>query len=465
MFRRIQHSKQKLFRLSMIAVRVGSLALLLSVLSSCQPDAETDEVGKAPAEPPPKVLTEEEKKLNQILDDPEVFTPVQDVEEEPAEEPFVLNKDAQVSVLCYHDFSAGPSSNPMIMEIGKFREQMQAIRDADIPVITMADFLAWRRGEINVPDPCILITIDDGWKAVHTLALPIFQEFGFPFTIYLYKNYVDMGGRSLSLAEIAELRESGGTIGSHSVTHSNMADQSGMGSEEYLRYLHRELGESKKFLLAKTAEDPSTFAYPFGKYSEEAIKVAEWYGYKALFTVNGRRAKWDDPAAELGRFVVHGDNDYNFKLATSFRGRGNLADNLNLAAGAEDLPFDVFPEPESRVRTRLPEIVVDLSRMENPQIETAKLKVGGFGEVTKEYDPAAKTFRYQVPQKIRSQECLVQFSIQVEGESRPLMLPWRFYIDHTAEYLDPKASAIPEKVMKALPVAKPVDSEAPAETE
>ena len=55
-----------------------------------------------------------------------------------------INKEAQVSVLGYHDFITGRSTNPMMINIDKFRSQMQALKDADIPVIPGDFFIAAR---------------------------------------------------------------------------------------------------------------------------------------------------------------------------------------------------------------------------------------------------------------------------------------------------------------------------------
>ena len=130
-----------------------------------------------------------------------------------------IKKSAQVSILGYHDFTTGKSSNPMVINIQKFRQQMQSLKDARLNVISMENYLRWRRGETDIPDPAVMITIDDGWKSVHTLALPVLKEFGYPFTIFLYRNFVNGGGRALTTAEIKELMASGATVASHSVSH------------------------------------------------------------------------------------------------------------------------------------------------------------------------------------------------------------------------------------------------------
>ena len=106
-------------------------------------------------------------------------------------------KTVRVSVLGYHEFTSGQKATDMRLPVSKFRKQLQEIKDNNLNVISLADFLAWKRGEKTIPDRSILITIDDGWKSVYTDAYPVLKEFGYPFTIYLYKNYVDGGGRAL----------------------------------------------------------------------------------------------------------------------------------------------------------------------------------------------------------------------------------------------------------------------------
>ncbi|MDB6078490.1 MAG: polysaccharide deacetylase, partial [Akkermansiaceae bacterium] len=137
---------------------------------------------------------------------------------EPAA-PEIPDDGVRVSILGYHDFSETDKETDMKIHTSKFRQEMKALKDMGLPVISMADFQAWKRGEKTIPEKSILITIDDGWKAVYTDAYPILKEYGYPFTIFLYKNYVDGGGRALTSTMIQEMQQNGATIGSHSVSH------------------------------------------------------------------------------------------------------------------------------------------------------------------------------------------------------------------------------------------------------
>ena len=89
-----------------------------------------------------------------LADEPDTVIPPPP---EPVKMEPEINKDARVSILGYHDFTEGKSRNDMIINIDDFRAEMQAIKDAEIPVISMREFLAWKRGEEEIPDPCIMI--------------------------------------------------------------------------------------------------------------------------------------------------------------------------------------------------------------------------------------------------------------------------------------------------------------------
>jgi len=91
----------------------------------------------------------------------------------------------------------------------------------------MRDLLAWSAARRNIPDESIVITMDDGWVGVYQFAYPVLKEMGFPFTMYLYKKYVNSGGRSLTWAQIREMMEAGAEVGSHSVSHENMTSRRG----------------------------------------------------------------------------------------------------------------------------------------------------------------------------------------------------------------------------------------------
>lgn len=375
----------------------------------------------------------------------------------------VINKEARVSILGYHDFTAGSSTNDMILNVEDFRRQMQAIRDAKLPVISMRQFLDWKQGKSDIPAECVMITIDDGWKATHALALGVLKEFGYPFTVFLYKNYINIGGRSLTHDEVREIARSGGTLSSHSVSHQNLSKRGGRSDADYDAWLREELVDSMRYLEETYGDSGAvvkTFAYPFGIYNDRVLGIAKEAGYEACFTVNGKKTGWEEKDLEIGRYVVHGTTLANFDPALDFGGGAVTTGGRKLLAGqkAEDGTtqgplVSVKPDANSVVGNRLPLVEVDLSKLQGVDAESIVLRISGFGRVEPAFDAATGRLSYQIPQRLRTETCAVQLSFRHAGSKENEMIGWTFRVDPLADYLSSQAK--PDEAAVPAPTATP----------
>ncbi len=362
----------------------------------------------------------------------------------------IVNKDARVSILGYHDFTADRSNNDMVLNVDDFRDQMQAIKDDELPVIGMRQFLDWKQGKDTIPEKCVMITIDDGWKATHTLAMKVLKDFEYPFTIFLYKNYVGVGGRSLTHDEIRELAANGATISSHSVSHNNMSSRGGRSTAQYAEWLQEELEESHRFLVENfgdTGAIEKAFAFPYGIYNDQALTMARDFGYEGCFTVNGKKTSWDADDMEIGRYIVHGTTLANFEPALNFGGGNQTSSGRKLMTetkseeGNTEAPLvAVMPPPDSVMGNRLPLISIDLSKLEGVQPDSISMRVTGFAKVPHQYDPASGMVTYQVPQRLRLEFCSVQMSFRHSGNPDNEIIAWEFAVDRVADYLSPEAT-------------------------
>lgn len=345
----------------------------------------------------------------------------------------------RVAVLGYHDFSENERETAMRIRSSKFREQMEAIKKSGIPVISMADFIAWKDEGKSIPEKAIVITLDDGWKSVYTEAYPVLKEFGFPFTLFLYKNYVDGGGKALSSEMIREMMANGATIGSHSVSHpfpQTVKNSKKQGPEIYDKFLDVEMGEAKSFLEEKFEVPVTTYAYPGGYFTEEMLLKAEEVGYGHLFTVQPGKVKRSLPNGILPRYVILGNYDKIFDYALSFRDSQTAPTEGSIGGLIKELPHPVQPEPGAIINTRLPEISVDLSGAGEIDPESLVMQVAGFGEVPANYASEGKIFSWRVNRPLRQPVCRVRVSWKTKaGESADSPMEWGFQIDRGAVYL------------------------------
>ena len=439
-----------LFLVFRTAVRPwAALVLAAGLLAGC------DRIRPVPPPEPVNLVPE-------IVADPKAVTAAVEPPIDPAVPALTINKSAQVIVLGYHDFTTGKSRNPMEINIEHFRDQMQALRDAGLPVISMSDFLAWRRGEKDIADPSVVLTMDDGWKSVHRLAFPVLKEFGYPFTVFLYKRFVNGGGRALTTPEIRELMANGGEAGSHSVSHplpSRIRGLERKSPEEADTFLRSELKDSKQFLEDLLAQPVRTYAYPGGYNTEREQEIGKEAGYEALFTVNPAKVTWDMPATTLARYIILGNDpsNANFRRAVSSRGTsgGDLAKSLLGGLEGESL-VNTRPPPDATVAERLPLIEVDVSKLVGIDPATVVMKIAGFGTVPAEYDAVAGKISYQIREALRAPECQVFVTFKRLGEAKADAVNWHFAVDLVARYLpEPppvlEAAVTPEGAMSAAP--------------
>lgn len=401
-----------------------------------KPKGAIPEIVDTPAEPAP----------------PPVAVPVAEALPE-----LTVNKSAQVSILGYHDFVTGRARNDMEINADHFRRQMQALKDGRISVISMADFLQWKAGEKDVPDPCVVITIDDGWKSVHTLALPVLREFGYPFTVFLYKNFVNGGGRALTTSEIRDIMAAKGEIGSHSVSHplpAQFREYERRGPDAIEAFRASQLRDSKQFLEDLLMVKVTTYAYPGGFYKTRDQELAVEYGYVAAFTCNPVKVDWETPAMEIPRFIVRGDeeNDRVFKMAVASRGAGetDLVKQLLAPDGSSEALVTTSPAPNSTTPDRRPLIEVDVSKLPGIDPASVTMTVAGFGKVPAEFDPEAGRIRYRLKEPLRNKDCQVYVRFRRPSEDKADEVSWKFFVDLLAHYL-PETDKHTEK---ATPVAE-----------
>lgn len=343
----------------------------------------------------------------------------------------------RVAVLGYHDFSSSAAETEMLIRTDKFRQQMGMIRQLGLNVISMQDFQAWKRGEKEIPEKSVVITIDDGWKSVYTEAFPVLKEFGYPFTLYLYKNYVDGGGKALTTEMIKEMQKHGATIGSHSVSHpypGEVKKHRNQGPDKYDVFLRKELGESKSFLENKFGKGINTYAYPGGFHTPEMYPLAEELGYTHLFTVIPGKVSRDSPNYELPRYIVLATHDTSFSRAVNFTTAVAGSSSLIATMPPPDQP--VKPAAGSLVSDRLPVISIDLSDEADLDPESLQMKIGGFGVVPAKWDESSKTLSWQINRPLRLPACEVQVNWKNKTlDEKPKPVRWGFRIEHEDAYI------------------------------
>ncbi|MBQ3526249.1 MAG: polysaccharide deacetylase family protein [Akkermansia sp.] len=259
-------------------------------------------------------------------------------------QPLVPREQTRVAVLGYHDFSNTKTATEMRMLTAEFCRQMQFLKDSDICVISMQDFLEWRFGTRCLPARCVLITIDDGWKSVYTDAYPVLKAYGYPFTLFLYVRYIGVKGSSMTHDQIQEMMAFGATIGSHSWNHlyPSKWKRYSQTSPQYAAQLQKEFIDSQ-VKLSELFHNCSTYCFPGGYNTPPMLATLEASAYRAAFTViEGKVTNTVSPYT-VPRYMVFGVDSRIFRRAVNFDGQEGVDKTIAAINAAEAPARDFCP--------------------------------------------------------------------------------------------------------------------------
>ncbi len=218
-----------------------------------------------------------------------------------------------VRVLTYHRFGDAVR-DPWCVSAAVFEEQMRWLAEHKLAV-SLDEVERFARGEIDLPDGSVLVTMDDGFSSVLHIAAPIMQRHRIPSVAYVTTGFVGTssvsGEHYLTWDEVARLPAAGITVGSHAHTHRSVAQLSAQAALEE--------GQRSKQLLEQHLGAPvRSFAYPFGMRPDESPATAQMLsdcGYSSIFIAQHGTLRRGADLSRLPRVKVEGgEPPWMFKL-------------------------------------------------------------------------------------------------------------------------------------------------------
>lgn len=209
-------------------------------------------------------------------------------------------------ILSYHGVAESNARvDPEFLRVSPaaLRGQLDVLLGAGFEIVTVAD-LAARADGAEPPPGMAALSFDDGMDDNHANLLPILREYGVPATVYVITGLVGNDNpwmaagtsRMMTEDELLDLHAAGVELGAHTVTHPNLEE---LGYDDCMQ----EMTASRDFLRELTGAPVRTFAYPFCKYRDEAVRAARDAGFEAAVTCQWR-GSWD--RFEMKRVMITG---------------------------------------------------------------------------------------------------------------------------------------------------------------
>lgn len=177
----------------------------------------------------------------------------------------------RVPILMYHRIvalaDAGPALPGLVIDPAVFAQQLGLLAGAGWHTITLATLQVDLATGRQPPPRTFVITIDDGHRDGLTNALPILRRFGFVATYFVVMGRIRQA-TYLSAIDLQALAGAGMEIADHTMDHHDVAALHGPA-------LAHDIGAAAQAILQITGRAPTTFAYPAGEWSLEAVGAVQ----------------------------------------------------------------------------------------------------------------------------------------------------------------------------------------------
>jgi peptidoglycan/xylan/chitin deacetylase (PgdA/CDA1 family) len=206
----------------------------------------------------------------------------------------------------YHRFgdSKHQSTNTSLKEL---RKEFNYFKDNGYKVVTVSDLAKLIKENKKIPDNYVALNIDDSYKSFYQNGLPLFKEFNYPFTLFVYVEASKRGYRDfMSFDEIRDVAKYG-EIGLHSYSHPHLTT---LTSKEVKKDTQKALDIFEKELGFR----PKGYAYPYGEFDSSTQKDIKSFKFEYICNQNSGAISKFSSVYDLDRVALVGDTNVKPKF-------------------------------------------------------------------------------------------------------------------------------------------------------
>ena len=196
-----------------------------------------------------------------------------------------------VPILGYHRVGSARPDHVPTLSADAFERQLAILVRFRYRVLSLEELVEHLDRGAGPPRRSVVITFDDGYEEIHTVAWPLLKRFGYPAIVFVSPGEVGRAGFA-TWEQLAELARDRFTVGSHTMHHSYIPLLSA-------EQLQDELQRSKAVIEARIGRPAHCLSYPIGGFTPQAQALARAAGYRVACTTN--RAL---PGAGLDRYAL-----------------------------------------------------------------------------------------------------------------------------------------------------------------
>lgn len=201
----------------------------------------------------------------------------------------------KIPILMYHHVikqkdidKFGWENNSSVLSVEAFEEQMKYLYDNDFYIASLEELELFLDHKLSLPRKTVVISFDDGYLSNAIYAYPILQKYNFRSSIFMIGYRVDApqigfdpsDTQALSISEAYKYTDVFGYESHTYRMHDFDKNRKPLLTSASDQAIKRDLLQNKKLLNAKY------LAYPYGRYNDRTIRLAQATGHRLGFTIN-----------------------------------------------------------------------------------------------------------------------------------------------------------------------------------
>ena len=209
-------------------------------------------------------------------------------------------------IFMYHRFNEPYKSTSVTTQ--QLKEQFEFLKNNGYKVVPLSQVVLALRGEVPFGEKWVALTIDDAYKSF-LQALPLFEEYDYPYTLFVNTEAVDQQLPSaMTWSDIQSLASSDlSDLGAHTHSHGYLIRDMSPAERE------KDILLSVEKIYQNTSVMPQFFAYPFGEVSDnlkaeiqKTFQVAgQEFWFSAAFSTQSGPVGCSSDMFSLPRFALN----------------------------------------------------------------------------------------------------------------------------------------------------------------
>jgi poly-beta-1,6-N-acetyl-D-glucosamine N-deacetylase len=177
-------------------------------------------------------------------------------------------------ILQYHHFS---DSTPAVTSIKEtqFVDQLNYLAENGFAVMALRDVVLSLNHQLELPDKCVSLTVDDAYLSVYQTAYPLVKKHRWPLTVFVSSDQIsDKSTLYMSWEQLREMAQNGVSIENHGKSHTHMVRRKPDESEQqWLQRIRLDITKSQQQITKRIGIESQLFAWPYGEYNNKLAKL------------------------------------------------------------------------------------------------------------------------------------------------------------------------------------------------